>query len=610
MALEFIPQPKKITRQKGTFNLPRKASIAVCSHELLGVAEDIRATIDGGSIVTPARGVTDPVTILTDGRLKKSGYRLAITREGIAIRARDKSAAFHAAQTVGQIVMQSPRGKLPLLIIDDWPDFADRGVYYDLARGRVPKLERLMEMADLLSRYKVNQLQLYIEHTFCFRTHPGIGKDASPLTAEDIMELDAYCRERNVELLPSLSTFGHLATVLSLPEFRHLAEMCGEGGSWSLAPANEQTYVFLDDLFSEFLPCFSSERVNVCCDEVWDLGAGQSSEMARKMGKGGLYLYHIRRLRELAAKHGKKILMWGDIIRNYPELIAQIPRDVTCLDWHYEGQMDFDRVKDFAATGLATYVCPSVCGYVTLFPRIHESAANIAGWAREGKKYGAVGLLNTDWGDGGHYNFMECAWPGYLMGAEQSWNVHADRRSFWRRFCKLFLGIEDSAFSDALEKLGEVTHTFLPGWYQSMWRHVFFAGPDDEILKPERRMARLFEKGEFVDATIPVNAAYGRKTAAKLRKIRNVFKTHASRRGADPHQVMPYWLFAVDALIHATDKLAVLGKGGKDTPASRRRLKAEMKRLKARFEKLWMARNRRSEIRITLRYFRRVIREL
>ena len=31
-----------------------------------------------------------------------------------------------------------------------------------------------------------------------------------PLTAQEIMELDDYCAARHIELVPSLSTFGHM----------------------------------------------------------------------------------------------------------------------------------------------------------------------------------------------------------------------------------------------------------------------------------------------------------------------------------------------------------------------------------------------------------------
>jgi len=608
--LDFIPQPKEIRTAEGVFRPSDKHTIGVSSHELYPIGCALRLLLGAGPIGVAVEGVADVVSIVLDPALRPGGYKVHVTPKGMALRAQSVAAAFHAVQTLGQAMEQSPKGTLPALAIDDWPDFRDRGVYYDVSRGRVPTLERLKEQADLLARHKINQFQLYIEHTFRFRRHPDIGKDASPLTAEDILELDAWCRERHVDLVPSLSTFGHLEPVLSLPRYQHLAESFRTGGHWSLAPANPETTVFLKELFDEFLPCFSSDRFNVCCDEVWDLGDGQSGDLAREIGKGRLYLRHIQKLRDLAAAHGKRIMLWGDIIRNYPELIPDIPKDATCLDWGYDADTDFDRVEDFTATGLATYVCPSVSGHVTLFPRIHEAAGNIAGWARAGRKHGAAGLLNTDWGDGGHYNFMECAWPGYLFGAEQAWNADADQESFLRRFAKLFLKIEAEDFVDALAALGEVAHVSVPGHYQSMWRHVYFAPPGDDVFRPACREAKLCENGRLRTGTIEVNAAYGRATADTLKGIRETFRKHARRRGADPHEILPYWLFAVDALLHAAEKLAVLGEGGDDSPATRRSLRRDMTRLMERFQELWMARNRKSEIEITLGYYQDVLKAL
>ena len=82
-----------------------------------------------------------------------------------------------------------------------------------------------------------------------------------------------------------------------------------------------------------------------------------------------------------------------ELLKELRKLIKDIPKDVTVLDWGYDANMDFDRVRDFVKTGLATYVCPSVVSYVSLFPRIHEANANIAGWARAAVKHGAQGLL-------------------------------------------------------------------------------------------------------------------------------------------------------------------------------------------------------------------------
>ena len=449
--LDFIPQPKKVTNSPGRYAVPRKMMVGVCGWRFRPAAMELLAMLGArGEVAISGDGLADDATILRDESIQAEGYRLSISKDGVRIETHDVRGVAHGLRTLGQIVQQSPAGKLPCVKIDDWPDFPDRGVYYDVARGRVPTLEAFKKQIDLLAAAKINHLQYYIEHTFHYRRHPDIGRGAGPLTADDILELDAYARRRHVELVPSLSSFGHLAPVLSLPKYRHLAECAADGDYWSLAPALEESYQFLKELYAEFLPCFSSKRFNVCCDEVWDLGNGQSAALGKKLGKGRLYLSHIVRLRDLAAAHGKKIMIWGDIVRNYPELVPQIPKDITLLDWGYDRKMDWGRVKDFTATGLPTYVCPSVNGYGCLFPRLWESAANIVGWAKAGKASGAIGMLNTDWGDGGHFNFTEYSWPGYLFGAEQSWNVGADAKSFWRRFCKLFLMIEAKEFLDEI----------------------------------------------------------------------------------------------------------------------------------------------------------------
>ena len=623
MALVFLPQPHKVEIGRGRFAIPRKGTIGICGRELAGVAGTARAIFKGYSIAVSVRSVPEAVTIRLRRGLRPGGYRLRIGPKGVLLEGESPAAAFWGLQTLAQAARQSPAGTLPLLTIDDWPDFPDRGIYYDLARGRVPKLQHLVALADGLSQFKINQLQPYIEHTFSFRGHPDIGKGASPLKPDDILALDEACRDRHVELVPSLASFGHLSPVLRLPKYRDLAEDWGVGKyvapgakmaphlrGWTLSPANPTTYDFLDSLYAEFLPLFSSSRFNVCCDETWDLGLGQSHELCKRKGKGVVYLGHIRRLAELAGKYGKRIMFWGDIIRHYPDLIAKVPKDATVLDWMYNFDQPFAKIRDFREAGLPFYACPGTSGWASLFPRIHEAAANIAGFAAAGKRNGADGLLTTDWGDGGHYNFMEYSWHGYLYGAEQGWNTAADRKSFTARFCKLFLNVHDAGLAKAVDTLGDVTHMQFEGFYQSIWQHVFFAAPADKALHQPPAGMYFTRGGKISQKHMPLDAKVGRQAMERLAPAREAIAAAAKLPGADPHDVLGYWLFAADTILHAARKLAVLGPGGSNTPAARRRLKHDLTTLRKRFEKLWLARNRRSEIRKTLKRYDRAIRSL
>ena len=609
MKLALIPQPQQIHFGGGFLEIPSKGVIGITDHSLYSVAQKLKSIFKAWSVNISADYLQDTISIGLGKNLKPGGYRLVIEREKIMLEGFSPAAIFHGVQTLFQIIGQSPSGKLPLIKIDDWPDIPERGVYYDITRGRVPKLERLKQLADTLAQYKINQLQLYIEHVFAFRGHPDIGKDASPLTAEDILELDAYCRERYIELVPSLASFGHLATVLKHPQYHRLAEDWGKGKyvtpdadkqlylkewikeqkitGFTLSPANPDVYEFLESLFAEFLPLFSSGRFNVCCDETVDLGYGQSYKLCQKIGRGQLYLRHLLKLNDICQKYGKKIMFWGDIIRHYPELIFKIPKDITVLDWNYDSNHNFEKVSDFQKAGLSFYACPGVCSF-GLFPFLPRARANISGFATATFKYGGRGLLNTDWGN----NFMEYSWPGFLFGAEQGWNTKADRESFTNRFSRLFLKSADPSLGQAIDKLGKISDKNVSSNYSSIWQSLYFASPGKPVFPSEGG----------------VNAKLGRDTLQELEQIRTVFRKHMSRGDEDPLQVLPYWIFAIDTICHAARKLTVYGYGGKVTAAAQTGLRREFASLRTQFKKLWMERSRPSEINIVLDGYRRASR--
>jgi hypothetical protein len=205
---------------------------------------------------------------------------------------------------------------------------------------------------------------------------------------------------------------------------------------------------------------------------------------------------------------------------------------------------------------------------------------------------------------------MEYSWHGYLFGAEQAWNADADRRSFTARFARLFLRDGRPELARAIDALGDVTHTAVDGYYQSIWQHLFFAERDSDLFRPRQRNGWTARGGRIRRTAIVLDARLGRAAQRRLRDIRRVFAAALRSRQADPRGVLPYWLFAVDTLAHAARKLAVLGPGGRPTAAARKRLRMEMETLRRRFERLWLARNRRSEIRLTLARYRRATRSL
>ncbi len=611
--LVLLPIPQRLCLDAGRFSMPAKPTLGISDARLYPLARRISQSVGavGINIANPA--IRDAITLNLADRMKPDAYQLRIHLKGMQIHASSVRAAFYGWQTLRQILAQADNKIIPCLTIDDWPAIPARGVYLDIARGRVPTLTALKRMADILARYKINQLSLYMQHTFRFRAHPEIGRGASPITAADILDLDAYCRENFIELVPSLASFGHMETVLKLPPYRRLAEDFGLGlkgyvtpdpkarewlAEWfrsqkfkgfTLSPANPAGYKFLDSLYGELLPLFSSVNFNVCCDETVDLGYGQSYELCRQKGKGRVYVDHLLRLHALCEKHGKRMMCWGDILRHYPELAAGLPKDITILDWGYHPEYAFPGVGDNARQGRPVYACPSTHSYGGLFPRLPVAMANITAAARTAARQGAAGLLNTVWGDGGHFHLPACEWHGLLFGAEQSWNPAADAADYHTRFCRLFLNSFDRRLPGVLNELGEITQVGGHGF----WPKMFFADADRRV-PAYPRIDRVFSGGQWQRRSLLVDAPLGAAVLERLDARRADINRASAVHGVDPDKIFPAWIFAVDTLRHAARKLAILGSGGKHTMRARRRLAGELTGLMRRHRQLWLADSRPS----------------
>ena len=59
----------------------------------------------------------------------------------------------------------------PSAVVVDWPDILHRGVMLDVSRDRVWTMATLRATVRRLAHMKVNQLQLYMEHTFQYHDH-------------------------------------------------------------------------------------------------------------------------------------------------------------------------------------------------------------------------------------------------------------------------------------------------------------------------------------------------------------------------------------------------------------------------------------------------------
>ncbi|MBO3697940.1 family 20 glycosylhydrolase [Roseivirga sp. E12] len=364
--------------------------------------------------------------------LPDQGYDLKIEGNQISVKGHSFAALYYAKQTILQLLEYAitESQPLPCLTIRDWPDFERRGYMLDVSRDKVPTMESLYLLVDQLSDWKINELQLYTEHTYAYKDHKVVWENSSPLTADEIQALDAYCRARYIDLVPNQNSFGHMENWLKHDEYLDLAEcpedcqtVWGKRKRTSFDPTNPKSLELMKSLYAEALPNFSSQFFNIGGDETVELCEGKSKAECDKIGKGQVYLNYLKKLNFEANRLGFKTQFWGDIILNHPELIGQLPKDMTALVWGYQDDHPFDeQLPKFKEAGLDFYVCPGTSSWRSLIGRNKNAFGNLKNAALTGKENGAKGYLNTNWGDYGHWQPVSTIYPSMMIGASYAWN--------------------------------------------------------------------------------------------------------------------------------------------------------------------------------------------
>ena len=501
----LLPRPRSLTWREGTcalesrrlivLNAPEPQTLRFAAGELqaaLASHLDLRWEIVGGNAV-PADQVGLTLTVLPDAPPHPQGYRLKIAPDGIVVQAHDPAGVFYAICTLHQLLAQLDGPALPCLEIRDWPDFVSRGVMLDISRDKVPTMETLYRLVDRLAHWKINALQLYTEHTFAYRNHPLVWRDASPLTAEEIMALDAYCRRRFIELVPNQNSFGHMRRWLKHPPYAELAEIHGAfetpwgtmDGPFSLSPAEPGSLALIRSLYDELLPNFTSRTLNVGCDETFDLCAGKSKSLCESMGQAQVYLDFLLEVYTDVTRRGYTMQFWGDIVIEHPELVRRLPRDLVALAWGYEADHPFDAHEaQFAAAGVPFIVCPGTSSWNTIAGRTENALGNLKNAAQSGLKHGAAGYLITDWGDNGHWQHLPISYLGFGMGAAYGWcltaNENVDVAEVIGRF----------AFDDPTGCMGRVAYDL-----GNVYRAPSVTPPNSSVLFWILQQAHLDESG-------------------------------------------------------------------------------------------------------------------
>jgi len=562
--LPLLPRPRLVTGGDGCFRIakPRPADVPC----------DERTDVSG----IPAQG-----------------YRMVIQPEKVCIEAADAAGAFYGRMTLRQLVRLCPDA-LPCGRIEDAPDIPIRGVMLDISRDKVPTMATLIMLIEMLAEWKVNHLELYMEHTFAYDNHREVWAAASPLTAGEVRTLDAVCRQHFIELTPFQNSFGHFERWLKHPRYKALAE-CPDGferpdGSrreaTTLDPTHPGSLALIEELYAELLPNFTSRRLHIGCDETWELGKGRSRSAVEQHGLARVYFDFLRKLKELADAHGRTTLYFGDMVWNhFQDQIELMDRDMVHTDWGYYRSYPYRaHGEKLSRAGVPFWFVPGTSTWCTLTGCNEAGIGSNRSAAQAGLECGAGGILNTDWGDHGHWQTLPVSFIGLAAGAAVAWHESGNSDEAIRA------ALDPHVFRDAAGVMGKASYALA-----DTWTHVSENATASSILHQI-----LFDG--FACA-LPPNVTPVTLAAAEVHLEATVDLMHGARM-ARPDAALIVDEFRHNARMAITACRMGQRRLANDTGiGSLRRLAPDFEAIVAEHRRVWLARNRPGGLPDSLRIF-------
>ncbi|WP_289023995.1 glycoside hydrolase family 20 zincin-like fold domain-containing protein [uncultured Salegentibacter sp.] len=629
--IKLIPQPQELISSEAEFSLKNSQDLWVNSSkhndfalkqlkdelsEQMGISSELVKSPKKASIILYALD-DNP-----DSKIKKylpnseklqeigeQGYWLKIEKDQIKLIANTEKGLFYGVQTLRQLIQTAKNKSLPALEITDWPALEYRGWMDDISRGPIPTLEFTKDAIRKLSEYKLNFLNLYTEHTLRNEKFADIAPLDS-FTPEEINELEEFAAKYHVVLIGNQQAFGHMEEILKNPFYDEIAD-----NKWNLNPGSPATYEFLDEYLGDAAQAYDHPFFNIGADETDGLGSGKAKALVDSLGMEAVYAMHINKLDEILKKHGKRTMMWGDIAVNHQEIIDRLPKDLIILSWGYDPRDSFDKaILPFKESGFDFMVAPGVRSWSEIYPNLDVAVKNIANYVRDGKEYGAMGMINTAWDDDGETLF-NANWHGIVWGAEMAWNPiesqeearakeeRASRLSaFNKGFDKLFFEMpDDQSIMQSLNKFRELRQIPVFGSMTnaSVWGSIFDFYPEEEVEKVATTNKNMLKQATALAQELKEKAKLAGEEKIAIEVARN-----AAERAAFAAKKN---LFILDLQKAHANPEAVSKERIKET---RNKLFKELHHLKMDYINIWKAENREYWLAENLNKYDETAREL
>ncbi len=354
----LVPKPLSLKTEQGTpFLLGPETRISCGNSELAPAAELLALSLrpaTGLPLALASSASAAPGNIhLQLGEVPESNgreaYQLISRKEGIVLTGRSLAGLINGAQTLRQLLApeiyqnskrNSAAWQVPAVTITDEPSYPWRGMMLDVSRYFFTK-EYVLRYLDMMAMHKMNVLHWHLIDDCGWRIEikkypklteigawrgQGANRRGGFYTQDDIREIVAYAKARNIEVIPEIEIPAHtLSALVAYPELGCLEKQFEVPTAHSISPeiycvGKETTWVFLEDVMNEVCALFPAKFVHIGGDEArydrWNGCEHCQKRMKSERLKSAKELqgWATTRIEKLLEKHGKSIIGWDEIL--------------------------------------------------------------------------------------------------------------------------------------------------------------------------------------------------------------------------------------------------------------------------------------------------------
>ena len=356
--INIIPKPLSLEVGNGSFKLKDGMSVHAAGQDEKTVAEYFISKINratGFDIQVKENGCIrlelDPSASMDD-----EGYTLNVTPESVLVKAKTAQGLFYGMQSFMQLLpaeIESPAvvNNVPWVAqavnITDEPKFEYRGLMIDPCRHFMT-VDEIKKQLDVMALFKMNRMHWHLTEDQGWRIeikkYPKLAEVASKrieadgteyggyYTQEEVKEIVKYASDRFITVVPEIELPGHeLAAISAYPELSCKGQSITPRTVWGvehvvMCAGKELPFQFLEDVIAEVAALFPGEYLHIGGDECPKTSWKTCPLCQKRIREEKLFAdknhtaeerlqsYFVQRMEKVAAKYGKKIIGWDEIL--------------------------------------------------------------------------------------------------------------------------------------------------------------------------------------------------------------------------------------------------------------------------------------------------------